>query len=201
MWKPGTAAPPPPTNVSPKTPQNRKQNSSSSKIQSPKSSNSGTKTKLSGATMGMRFMQRKSIAAADAKRIKEEQNNAKAEQAEDEWTIHDKKETNETGKSMDVDEEKPSNGIPEVATTSDMYGISAEIIGRRSFGGFRKSVADTYDNAVQMIQYNRVSKKVEKQHISDDELLKRYEKYVKGHSSATVDVSKQKRDKRKREQR
>lgn len=191
MWKPGTAAPPSLENVSPKTPQNKKQ------IQTPKSSNSGKKTKLSGATMGMRFMQRKNNAATEAKRINEEKNKAKAEQAKDEWTIQ-RRDINDAGDSMDVEEEKPPDKIPQTANSSDMYGISAEIIGRRSFGGFHKSVADTYNDALQSIQYNRVAKKAGKQHISDDELLRRYEKYVKGHSSGSGDASKQKREKRKR---
>mmetsp|Transcript_6517 Transcript_6517/g.6122 ORF Transcript_6517/g.6122 Transcript_6517/m.6122 type:complete len:216 (-) Transcript_6517:220-867(-) len=213
MWKPGTAAPLS-EDASTKTPEKRKSNvSSTQKIPSKSSSSngpatstssSGTKTKLSGATMGMRFMQRKSDAAADAKRIREEQNKVRAEEAKFEWTAEEKqsKETDQmdADDSMDVvviDEGGSSCDIPKVATASDMYGISAEIIGRRSFGGFRKCVAETWKEAVDMIQYNHDVRKGDKKHISDEELLKRYEKYVKGDSSGKI--SKQKREKRKRE--
>mmetsp|Transcript_24759 Transcript_24759/g.36975 ORF Transcript_24759/g.36975 Transcript_24759/m.36975 type:complete len:248 (+) Transcript_24759:268-1011(+) len=68
----------------------------------------------------------------------------------------------------------------EIATKTDMYGISSEIIGRRSFNNFNKPVQETYQAAIHARRRDKIDKKVEKEQISDEELLKRYEKYVKG---------------------
>ncbi len=75
--------------------------------------------------------------------------------------------------------------IPLVAyeiTTSptDMYGISSNIIGRKSYNSFNKSVQDTYNQALEARRKHKLDSKVEKEHISDEELLKRYKQYVKG---------------------
>ena len=69
----------------------------------------------------------------------------------------------------------------EITTSSiDMYGISSEIIGRRSYNNFNKSVEETYVQALDGRRKQKIDSKVEKEQISDEELLKRYEKYVKG---------------------
>ncbi len=68
----------------------------------------------------------------------------------------------------------------EIASKEDMYGISSEIIGRRSFNNFNKAVQETYQAAIHARRRDKIDKKVEREHISDEELLKRYEQYVKG---------------------
>eukprot|EP00557_Chaetoceros_sp_GSL56_P006077 CAMPEP_0176492118 /NCGR_PEP_ID=MMETSP0200_2-20121128/8805_1 /TAXON_ID=947934 /ORGANISM="Chaetoceros sp., Strain GSL56" /LENGTH=204 /DNA_ID=CAMNT_0017889613 /DNA_START=5 /DNA_END=619 /DNA_ORIENTATION=+ len=80
-----------------------------------------------------------------------------------------------------------------VASAYDMYGISANIIGRRSFNNFHKTVEDTWLNAVKTLSQHKLhgdagdSYDVEKQQMTDEELLKRYEKYVKGRGNMMVD--------------
>ena len=61
-----------------------------------------------------------------------------------------------------------------------MYGIGSDIIGRRSFGGFHNSVRMTWDTALKQRTDSAAMVNNTKSHITDEELLERYEKYVKG---------------------
>ena len=203
-------------------------------------SNSATKKKkaLSGATMGMRFMQRnvnaktsptKKLSPKHEKMINSNiYKNAGDDGGEDrddyedcEWEIKNGQQngsdnstsamevdgpnskTSPLEQNMDIgstkndeqgdtnkntfdanddgdDDDDNNTQIPlyEIATRSDMYGICAEIIGRRSFNNFNKAVEETYQAAVYARRKSKLDKKVEKQHISDEELLNRYNQYV-----------------------
>ena len=195
MWKPGTTEPQGQSLV-----QNSTKGIKSVTVKSKVKTN--VKKKLSGATMGMRFMKRKLDEAAQAKRIKEEkQKQATTKQSEESgWSIQTADDNNPNNSSQDTNVVE-CDDIPEIATASDMYGVVANIIGRRSFGGFNKHVSETWNNTLEEIQNNRTSNKMTKQHISDDELLRRYEKYVKGRSSNKNmnDKSNKRREKRKRD--
>lgn len=127
---------------------------------------SGRKS-LSGATMGMRFMQRKTPSKSEP----EEKADQDMQSPSPMKPLH----SIENEENGDVD---PS--IPIMASSSDMHGISAEIIGRRSFNDFHKSVEETWIQAVQSRSRSKFESKVEKRQITDEELLERYEKYVKG---------------------
>jgi hypothetical protein len=150
--------------------------------------------------MGMRFMQRKGIqqpqqtpkeshssfsrqpetsnASASNTFPSNGQINPSSTSLTCEEEIKSHKQTHEKD-SQDV--HHPSPHIPIVASTSDMYGISAKIIGRRSFNNFHKVVEETWLAAVKsMSSHSECDDDVEKQQITDEELLKRYEKYVKG---------------------
>ncbi len=139
---------------------------------------------LSGATMGMRFMQRKT----PNKEVASNQNNNISSSSENIIPTD-----NLTSSSPFSPQHKQENkiecdpSVPLVATDADMYGISAQIIGRRSFNGFNKAVEQTWTAAVKNRQEKRLGDKVEKMQISDEELLQRYEKYVKGQGDM-VDV-------------
>mmetsp|Transcript_24478 Transcript_24478/g.30111 ORF Transcript_24478/g.30111 Transcript_24478/m.30111 type:complete len:254 (-) Transcript_24478:92-853(-) len=85
--------------------------------------------------------------------------------------------TTETTKTTNI---SPVIQYYEKATNAEMYGIRVEIIGRRSFNSFNTSVEDTYQAAVQARRQSYIDEKVKKEHISDEEMLMRYEKYVKG---------------------
>ena len=74
-----------------------------------------------------------------------------------------------------------------------MYGVGSDIIGRRSFGGFHKSVRTTWDTAIKQRADSAARANNTKSHITDEELLERYEKYVKGGRSGEKDKRKQKR--------
>ncbi len=191
MWKPGTAEP---------QGQSLVQNPAKSiKTVSAKSkAKSNAKKKLSGATLGMRFMQRKLDEAAQAKRIKEKKEKQTAKQSGSGWSLQS---VDTHTNAIESQDEDTLCDTPEIATASDMYGVVADIIGRRSFGGFNKHVTETWNNTLEEIQHNRSSNKMAKQHISDDELLRRYEKYVKGRSSNNNmdDKSNRRREKRKRD--
>jgi len=84
----------------------------------------------------------------------------------------------------------------ELASVSDMYG--ADIIGRRSFGGHRKCVRSTWETALSRRNEDERRAKISKHHITDDELLDRYEKYVKQGRNGGNNTDSRRKDKRKR---
>lgn len=170
------------------------------------------KKKLSGATMGMRFMQRSSnnnnknssnrnhnhkmsssSASVDAI-AKDEKVNVKNNDNNNNNGDHDNSyqwEMNNTKQQEQNQEQKEellsssttassSLFLFETASQSDMYGIRSEIIGRRSFNNFNKAVEETYQAAVYSRRQQKLDKKMSREQISDEELLNRYEQYVKG---------------------
>jgi hypothetical protein len=86
----------------------------------------------------------------------------------------------------------------EIATVVDMYGQGSDIIGRRSFGGFHKSVRATWDEALQKRTNEDARRRHTKEHITDEELLKRYERYVKKGRDKAGDGDSGRKDKKKR---
>jgi hypothetical protein len=199
MWKPGTARP----KASKKEPTSEPSSLSGSEEKPPGVTTEAVpkkKTKLSGATMGMRFMQRKAEAmAAGLKRRVAEKKAETVSQLSEAGNISQRTEAIEDGQSIANDDAVALK--PQVATGFDMYGIGAEIIGRRAFGGFNKTVSDSWGNSLVARERNRFATKAEKLTISDEELLKRYEKYVRGkgdgEAAAPIGNLKEKAKKRK----
>ncbi|KAL7541705.1 hypothetical protein ACHAXR_013138 [Thalassiosira sp. AJA248-18] len=187
MWKPGTSKP---INNSPS-----KIESSSSK--SPKSGGSSSAKKLSNSTMGMRFMQRKNesnnkeqterkaVLQAAAVRNRNQTTNDNSVPASNRNGKFDRKRENE---EISKGEQSTSDGsiILELASVVDMYGVGSDIVGRRSFGGFRKTVRTTWEGAVKRQTDDDARTRNTKSHITDEELLERYEKYVKGRGGEKV---------------
>ena len=129
---------------------------------------------MSSGTMGMRFMKRKAEAAEAAKKQAEEEEQARAEREAMEWTT-----TGDGGEASGASEDDAPM-VPLTATAADVYGVGAAIIGRRSFGNFNKAVEDTWAEAIESKSQERAGARAEKQQITDEELLQRYEKYVRG---------------------
>ena len=171
------------------------------------------KKKLSGATMGMRFMQRSSsnknssnsnhnhkissssasvdAIAKDEKldeklNVKNNDNNNNGEHDNSyQWEMNNSKpqEQNQEQKEELLSSSTTASSslfLFETASQSDMYGIRSEIIGRRSFNNFNKAVEETYQAAVYSRRQQKLDKKMSREQISDEELLNRYEQYVKG---------------------
>jgi len=118
--------------------------------------------RLSGSTMKMRFMQRKM-----EQRRKSEGDKMVIDQSSlqsSNGPQHDDSAPDETAKFQ-------------IAEPVDMYGPQANVLGRRSFGGFHKTIEDawSHSNNSHSAERNNNRKKV-----SDEQLLKRYEDYVKG---------------------
>lgn len=149
-------------------------------------SSSHTPKALSSATMGMRFMQRNTPSNAIGK-----------EMCSDQILFEKSKAANPQHSHQD------HVSTPTRATAADMHGISAEIIGRRSFNNFHGSVEETWISAVRSRSQNKLDSKVERNQISDEELLQRYHKYVKGHgevaSSKSRSIGNLNKKKRKRQ--
>ena len=194
MWKPGTSKPSNKDEDNLHLPSHKKQNGNSTK--SP-SNNSNSKSpssnkKLSGSTMGMRFMQRKKNDSSSSTKPVIHQNNNKIHTNKNAHNVDRKRENREISK----DDEQPTSEviILELASVVDMYGVGSDIIGRRSFGGFHKSVRNTYDTALKRRTDDHARSQNTKHQITDDELLERYEKYVKGGGSG----NRGRKEKRKR---
>lgn len=107
---------------------------------------------------------------------------------------------NKKRESEEISKEQSSASILELASVVDMYGVGSDVVGRRSFGGFHKSVMNTYDTALKRRTDDDTRTKNTKNHITDEELLERYEKYVKGRGGVETDGSgnRGRREKKKR---
>ena len=137
-------------------------------------------------------MQRKGQAAAATKAQKEENERLAKEREKNEWGT--------SSDAMDQEMGEEHSKLPAIASQSDMYGISANIIGRRSFNGFHKSVNTTWLEAVETLSPGKSKGKSKKASISDEELLRRYEQHVKGTSPMNSEPKKKRYNKRKRDQ-
>jgi hypothetical protein len=149
--------------------------------------------------MGMRFMQRKNeptnkgqeerrvVAAAARKMGRKSSTNSDTMNCNgntDDGNINEMCEGKEISK-----EKSPATIMLELASVVDMYGVGSDVVGRRSFGGFHKSVMNTWDAALKRRDDDDTRTKNTKNHITDEELLERYEKYVKGRGSVETDGS------------
>jgi hypothetical protein len=166
MWKPGTTKPT--DDDATKKPDSPPATANGAPL------DSGAKKKLSGATMGMRFMQRSAQADAASKQALEQQNSDKME-----WTKDGQDAGDDHAMDEDVDTETSSKRS-QSASVSDMYGLKSDLIGRRSFGGFNQSAENAWRSALDAWEKGKIGDKAAKQNISDEELLRRYEDYVKG---------------------
>jgi hypothetical protein len=195
MWKPGSDGPSPRSRSPSRSPPPAVDNNGDA---SPSDKKAGKK-RLSSGTMGMRFMKRKAEAAEAAKQQAAEEEQAKAEREAMEWTTRG----GVGGASATSGDDDAM--VPLTATASDVYGIGAAIIGRRSFGNFNKAVEDTWAEAIESKSRERAGARAEKQQITDEELLQRYEKYVRGEgdmsgggkSSSIGNLQKKRKKKRK----
>mmetsp|Transcript_39201 Transcript_39201/g.80302 ORF Transcript_39201/g.80302 Transcript_39201/m.80302 type:complete len:207 (-) Transcript_39201:294-914(-) len=174
MWKPGTDAPPSRSRSPSRSPPPGGPASSTDNVQTPK--NKSPKKRLSSGTMGMRFMKRKVEAEEAAKKQAAEEEKARGERKAMEWSAAGTAGGGDDGEAMSEDD---AVAVPLSATAADVYGIGASVIGRRSFGDFNKVVQETWNEAVERTARERSGARAERQQITDEELLERYEKYVK----------------------
>ena len=78
----------------------------------------------------------------------------------------------------------------QIAIDTDMYGMSAELIGRRSFGGFNQAVQDTWSSAYSQMEKSNSRKKK----LSDKEMIQKYKSAV--HQNGNGNDSKSNRKER-----
>lgn len=180
MWKPG--ADKPAVNL----PKSRKPRTSEDGLSMAGGETSATKPKslskkrLSGQTMNMRFMKRK-------KGPQEQEEKTDAGTHSPIPTSSPKPPAaaplldNDT--TMDLDDE---NDEPyAVATTVDMYGMQASLVGRRSFGGFNPHTEEVWKSSKASIENDVIDPM---KRISDEELLKQYEDLVNERSGSSRPV-------------
>ena len=144
--------------------------------------------------MGMRFMQRKKKDPSSSTKPVIHQNNKIHTTTSKNAHNVDRKRVN---REISKDDEQPTSEIIilELASVVDMYGVGSDIVGRRSFGGFHKSVKNTYDTALKRRTDDHARSQNTKHQITDEELLERYEKYVKG---GNIGSNRGRKEKRKR---
>lgn len=177
--------------------------------------------KLSGSTMNMKFMTRKKETQAFARKNNQQQNNQQSPAAAQSpvATAAGAAATDDDPMQVDMDSSSapaamsplvqqqhsypntssrggaiPIDMVP--ATTSDMYGISVDIVGRRSFGGFNRSVENTWKASYQSHQEdgaNGSNGSNSKDTLSDEQLLARYANLAKnrGGGGNKEDMSRQ----------
>jgi M-phase phosphoprotein 6 len=163
MWKPGTAKP---SSSRATTADSLMPKQSSPKVPS---SNGSAKKSLSGATMGMRFMQ---------KRNQQQQQSQSPRRFETQQ--HDGQEGETTLLAPIVGQGSAADAAVE-PTSSDMFGIQSELIGRRSFGGFKPKVNNNWQDCRKYLAGEENEEK-RGNHVSDEELLQRYQELLKGRS-------------------
>ena len=163
MWKPGTAKP--------RSSGATTTDSLMPKQSSPKevpSSNGSAKKRLSGATMGMRFMQKRNQQQSQSPRRFETQQ-------------HDGQQEGETTLLSPIVGQGSTADAAVEPTSSDMFGIQSELIGRRSFGGFKPKVNNNWQDCRKYLA-GEESEEKRGNHVSDEELLQRYQELLKGRS-------------------
>lgn len=197
MWKPGSSKPSNKDKDNVHIPSHKKQNGNSAKSPSNNgnSSKSPSSKKLSGSTMGMRFMQRKKKDSSSSTKPVIHQNNNKIHTTINKSAHHVDRKRENREISKDDEQQTSEVMILELASVVDMYGVGSDIIGRRSFGGFHKSVKNTYDTALKRRTDDHARSQNTKHQITDEELLERYEKYVKG---GNTNSNRGRKEKRKR---
>lgn len=175
MWKPGTAKP----QQQPQTEHGLNTDTINNSNKQPTAAK-----KLSTATMGMRFMQRKSLDSTNNnKSPKNEKGSGEAARptasavssTTNESTNDRKRDISTITSSSSTNDNKI---ILQQATITDIHGPHSDIIGRRSFNGFHKAIGLTWEQSYTK-RSNSSNREAKKEQISDDELLRRYERYVK----------------------
>jgi len=189
IWKPGSKPPTTPKNIL-SSKKNKKSNSKKENSQTKKSPRSSGNKRLSGSTMNMRFMKRKTDSSSAKKISDNSKNNSVSadpsnDSARNEMRQWLEKSPSQSRMSDDVHMssaevcnehssvtpvDRVDSSGPERATDADIYGVGAQIIGRRSFGGFNKVVQETWNTA-----YKEIEKKNKKKNKkSEDQLMREY---------------------------
>ena len=186
---------------------NKNSNDGPTATNTPSGVTAPSQKKLSGSTMNMKFMQRKNEMQSYVNKNHHHQQQHKKQ------STPIKADNNDDPMQMDMDSDSVASeeddgplispllqhqhpsilrGVEEdapidtsPATTSDMYGISVDIIGRRSFGGFNRSIESTWKDSYRAhreegnSRNNNNNRNNKNKHISDEELLARYANLVK----------------------
>ena len=129
--------------------------------------------RLTGATMNMRFMTR----SAEKDAVEKEEN------------LNDNMEWSKpTAAQHQISQLDKCFALPEKASDVDMYGISADLIGRRSFKKFNVAVEESFQNSLDVKIFHKSRSKVKNSTVSDEEMIERYKKYVRGGDSLPAPI-------------
>ncbi|OEU15436.1 hypothetical protein FRACYDRAFT_269358 [Fragilariopsis cylindrus CCMP1102] len=204
MWKPGSSKPMKGLDSSALTPNKSLSTTTEGGGTTPSSSSSADKKRLSGSTMNMRFMKRRKDATiSNIFKTKENKEKRKSDAAGADAS--DNQDSNKNNDSsvfqqlqheeekvvdMDVDDNNDNNDDDHDSTSSslddenfygqatsvDMFGMEAAIIGRRSFRGFNPAVERIWKDSKACLTENSSSSDIGNNNhkLSDEELLLRY---------------------------
>lgn len=181
MWKPGTEKP----QASRKDPQSVPDGRHTDGAMPPPTA---SKKRLSGLTMNMRFMKRKMEAIQSET---QRQSDSASEQTPSgpnkriasniDARKNSKMDHGEEAIDMEVcEQDRNTNDSREVsqyeqATSIDMYGAEASIIGRRSFADFNPPMERAWKDSKASTENSNGAGTGSRQKISDEELMQRYQ--------------------------
>ena len=152
------------------------------------------KKRLSGGTMNMRFMKRKKETQEyEANRNK---NSHTAPPTPDPAGPVDDSDDDNSGDDDGMELEAGGGLRFLQATPSDMYGMQADLMGRRSFGGFNTGMEEAWKESKASLEHRHDESKST---TTDEQLLKRYKDLVDNKNSRPGVVGNLK-DKKRRKQ-
>lgn len=165
FWKPGAQPPGPAVNEKAasaiSSSSKSSTSSSSTTVGNAKEVQHDPKINLSKSVMNMKFMKRK----VDDESVKSEEINKRKKLLEAQWSSE-----------MDINSIKEENENTSIKCTLENGDIYSALPGRRSFGGFNKSMERYYQ---QIMDENRMEKLVKvSETIDDEEMINRYENLV-----------------------
>lgn len=205
MWKPGTEKPN--NSVSSSSSKKKRKNASKpTKLDigfdddggtrktstTPKGSSSATPRKcLSGGTMNMRFMKRRKDAItnssnggdAEKKQPRPRSKSPSRSKMEEDDAMN----IDETDDDVSRDDNYINGSKYARATSVDMFGIGASLIGRQSFGGFNEPIERIWKDSKASMENRGVTDRPG-QKLSDEELLLRYKEMT--HQRGNADGAK-----------
>jgi len=139
-------------------------------------SSATSRKRLSGGTMNMRFMKRrKGAMESESNDISEKSTSKSPAKNSFHERMRDKDAMDIEGNNCSSSETDCNDGSKYAQATSvDMYGMEASLIGRRSFRGFNTQIERIWKDSKSCLE-NRVVNHRPGGKISDEELLQRYQ--------------------------
>jgi hypothetical protein len=156
FWKPGAEKP---NGTEKETDEVEKINTTRHNETMSSSGDPSKKASLSSTVMAMKFMKRKSDADAEA----HEQAEKRRKLLDSQWTSEGTQVTSS------------NNGLVCTRDDSDLFSA---LPGRRSFGGFNRPVEKYYEQIMDEKRFEKAAEKVNRNSVSDEEMLARYENLI-----------------------
>lgn len=199
MWKPGTAKPSGSLSISSSSASKKKKralrpkldlgisddddNNITASTRKDVPSSATPRKRLSGGTMNMKFMKRRKDATNANGNDDSEKRKSESSKKNSSHARMQNNNAMDVEENDDISTEKDCEDGSKYAqaTSVDMYGIEASLIGRRSFRGFNAPIQRIWKDSKAFIENGAVNDRPGK--VSDEELLLRYKDTAKQRGS------------------